>query len=98
MPRKGQNSSFDKRHLVIYHREKSKNYREIARLLITEKSRVANIIKKYKEEDCIKFKKKPPGIINEKEERIIIWRVEEEIGRETRKQISVETVQDLMVE
>lgn len=98
MPRKGQNSSFDKRHFVIYHREKGKNYREIAQLLIMEKSTVANIIKKYKEEDCIKFKKKPPRIINEKEERIIIWRVEEEIGRETRKQVSVETVQDLMVE
>lgn len=98
MPRKGQNSSFDKRHLVIYHREKDKNYREIAQLLIMKKNTVANIIKKYKEEDCIKFKKQPPGIINEKEERIIMWRVEEEIDHETRKQVSVETVQDLMVE
>lgn len=63
-----------------------------------KKSAVANIIKKYKEEDCIKFEKKPPRIINEKQERIIIWRVEEEIGHETRKHVSVETVQDLMVE
>lgn len=85
MPRKGQNSSFDKRHLVIYHRERGKNYREIAQLLIMKKDTVANIIKKYEEEDCIKFKKQPPGIINEKEERIIMWRVEEEIGHETRK-------------
>lgn len=95
MPRKGQNSSFDKRHLVIYHREKGKNYREIAQLLIMKKSAVTNITKKYKEEDCIKFKKKPPRIINKKEERIIIWRVEDEIGHEIRKQVSVE---DLMVE
>ena len=43
-----------------------------------KKNTVANIIKKYEEEDCIKFKKQPPGIINEKEERIIMWRVEEE--------------------
>lgn len=57
MSREEQNTSFGKRQLVIYHRKRGKNCREIARLLMTKKSTVADVIKRYKEEDSIEFKK-----------------------------------------
>lgn len=59
MGRRSKNTSFEKGQLVIYHKEKSKIYRQIARMLQIPKSTVANIIKRYKDEDRIDFFLKP---------------------------------------
>lgn len=45
------NTSFDLRQLAIFHYAKGKSYREIGKLLNIGKSTVADIIKRFKEED-----------------------------------------------
>lgn len=73
MLRKGQNSSFNNRQLVIFHREKSKSYYEIAQLEPSQRG------KRYKEEDriAVKKQKETNRIFNEEVVRRIIWRVKE---------------------
>jgi len=55
MGRKGKNSSFDERQLVIFHYEKDKLYREIGKLINLSNSTVADIVKRYVREDRIEF-------------------------------------------
>lgn len=51
MPRKGQNTSVDKRQLVIYRKGKDKSYREIAKKSIVEIEELS-IINDEEEHSC----------------------------------------------
>ena len=53
MGRRGKESSFEQRQLVIWHHAKGKTYRAIASMLKMKKSTVADIIKRFKDEDRI---------------------------------------------
>lgn len=55
MGRKGKNTLVEMQQLVIFHREKGKSYREISKLSNINKSTVADIIKRFKNEDRIDF-------------------------------------------
>ncbi|XP_017760222.1 PREDICTED: uncharacterized protein LOC108550838 [Eufriesea mexicana] len=55
MGRKGKNTSFDLRQLIIFHRGERKPYRDISSLLKISKSTVADIVRRFKDEDRIDF-------------------------------------------
>ncbi|XP_017754886.1 PREDICTED: uncharacterized protein LOC108547048 [Eufriesea mexicana] len=55
MGRKGKNTSFDLRQLIIFHRGKAKSYRDISSLLKISKSTVADIVRRFEDEDRIDF-------------------------------------------
>ena len=77
MVRKGKNTSFDTRQLVIYNREKGKSYREIGTLLNLSKSTVADIIRRYNREDRIESVAQTgrPKLLDIREKRNIIRKV-----------------------
>lgn len=56
MGRKGKNTTFEQRQLVIYHQAKGKTEREIAELLLMPRSTIGNIIRRFKNEDRIDLK------------------------------------------
>ncbi|KAJ4447205.1 hypothetical protein ANN_09207 [Periplaneta americana] len=55
MGRKGKNTSFEKRQLVIFHHVKGRTHREIAEMLNMRRSTVRNIIRRYENEDRIEY-------------------------------------------
>ena len=77
MVRKGKNTSFDTRQLVIYNREKGKSYREIGTLLNLSKSTVADIIRRYNREDRIESVAQTdrPKLLDIRDKRKIIRKV-----------------------
>lgn len=77
MGRKGKNTSFEIRQLVIYHKEKGTSYREIAKLLNVSKSPVADIVHRYIHEDRIDSirQKGRPKLLDSREERKIVRRI-----------------------
>lgn len=80
MPRKGKNSSFDKRQLVIYHYAKGKSYREIGEIVNLSKSTVGDIIKRYEKEDRIESipQKGRPKLLTEHDKRWIMRKVKDD--------------------
>lgn len=82
MKRKGQNTSFNKRQLVIFHYEKGNSYREISNLLNLSKSTVADIVKKYIHEDRIDSisQKGRPKFLDSRDERKIIRKIKQNPG------------------
>ena len=69
MGHRARNTNFDKRQLVIFHREKDFTYREIANLLCMKKSTVADVVKRYRKKNRIDFKLSKERPLNEREER-----------------------------
>lgn len=55
MGRKNKNTSFDKRQLVIYHRQNGYTYEKIGHMLKMSKSTVGDIVGRFKNEDRIDF-------------------------------------------
>ena len=76
--RKGANTSFDKRQLVIFHRSKGKSGDEISELLNVPRSTVYDILKRFEKEDRIESKKQNgrPEALTELEKRFLRRQVE----------------------
>lgn len=95
----GQNTSFGKKQLVIYHRKRGKNCREIARLLMTRKSTVVILLKDIEKKIVLNLRNKKGS---EKEKRRIIRRVKENPHYSNwpqifvMKKVSAETVRRIM--
>lgn len=105
MGRKGKNTTFNVRQLVIFHREKGKSYRQISDMLNISKSTVADIIRRCNTEDRIESipQSGRPKVLNSREERLIVRKVKvnptisapkiaSEVLEESRKKVSPETV------
>lgn len=60
MGKRGKNTSFDKRQLVVYHNAKGKTQQEIANILDMSKSTVGDIIRRFRNENRIDFKTPKP--------------------------------------
>lgn len=77
MSAKGKNTSFDLRQLVIYHNAKGKSYREITEMLKIPKSTVADIIKRFRDEDRIDSipQKGRPKVLTNNSKRQIMRKV-----------------------
>ena len=111
MVRKGKNTSFDTRQLVIYNREKGKSYREIGTLLNLSKSTVADIIRRYNREDRIESVAQTgrPKLLDIRDKRKIIRKVNKdpklsaprlaaELFKETGKKVHSDTVRRMLNE
>lgn len=81
MPRKGANSSFDVRQLVIFHNAKGKSYRKIAAMLNISKSTVADIVRRFKREDRIDSipQKGQPKKLDARDKRKLIRKIKKDL-------------------
>lgn len=77
MGRKGKNTSLEQRKLVILHYEKGKTYKLIAEMLNMKPNTVGDIVRRYKNEQRIEFKKQTgqPKKLTEKEQRVIVRKI-----------------------
>ncbi|KAJ4446536.1 hypothetical protein ANN_13232 [Periplaneta americana] len=77
MGRKGKNSSFELRQLVVSRHEKGRTHRDIARMLNIERSTVGDIMRRYEGGDRIEFipQKGRPKKLRNRDVRSIIRKV-----------------------
>ncbi|KAJ4442537.1 hypothetical protein ANN_04124 [Periplaneta americana] len=78
MGRKGKQTTFNQRQLVIFHHEKGKTIRNIADLLPMKRSTLFDIILRYKNEDRIELIKQTGRrkVLTDREESLIIRQIE----------------------
>ena len=105
MGRKGKNTTFEQRQLVIFHQAKGRTERQIAQILNMCKSTVHDIISRFKKEDRIDSipQKGRPEILSEREKCLLIRKIKvdpklsapklaAELHQETGKLVNHETV------
>lgn len=80
MGRKGVNTSFDQRQLVIFHHTKGKTERELSAMLNIPRSTIGDIIRRFKNEDRIDSKPNTgrPTLLNDHDKRVIMRKVRED--------------------
>lgn len=109
MGRKGQNTTFEQRQLVIFHHAKGLSYREIADLLNICKSTVYDIVQRFNKEDRIDSvpQKGRPVKLTDREKRKLIRKVKAnprisapkltvELYEDTGKMVHPETVRRVL--
>lgn len=95
MGRKGANTTFDQRQLVIYHHTKGKTERELSDFLKIPRSTIGDIIRRFKNEDRIDSKPNPgrPKILNDYDKRIIMKKVRQD-PRKSAPSLAAEMAQE----
>lgn len=77
MGRKGRNTTFEQRQLVIFHHAKCRSTREIAKMLNLAQSTVHDIVRRFKREDRIDSvpQKGRPQRLTAREQRLVVRKV-----------------------
>lgn len=109
MGRKGKNTPLNLRKLVIIHYKNGKKYKEIAEMLNIKQNTIGDIVRRYKNEGRIEFKKQTgqPKKLTEMEERNIVRKIKvnprlsapkivAEVKTELKKSISESTVRRII--
>lgn len=109
MGRKGKNTSFEKRQLVIFHHAKGRTHREIAEILNMRRSTVGDIIRRYENEDRIEYvpQRGQPRKLTDRDVRSIIRKVNKnprisapqlakDLSKESSKTVHPETIRKIL--
>lgn len=107
--RRGKDTTFNQRQLVIFHHTNGKTVREIAEILIMKRSTVGDIISRYKNEDRIDSKDKTgaPKKLSIREQRNIVLKVQQnpklsapklaqEVKTVFNKEVSASTIRNIL--